>query len=326
MSKEPLRPEEILQIQRLVGYVQDERYYELFDISPSATIEEVQNAYYKISRQWHPDRFFRRDTGDNADVIDEIFMGITSAYRILSNIQERTLYDRTHAVELKESPAEDTSNSRRARYRRGKRRRSRSKSNVSEERKVLSRKEQRREKVMGDVRQNLTEQRRRATHFFNIGAKDYEEGFPLKAIASLHIACKLDPVNEEYQKLYQEVKKIARSAKAIEYFTEAESAESFQNYQKAISSYRKAVEYEIDDARAYARLAYLLEKLDPDSRESIRLMQIAVQKESDNVDYLCILGEIYSREGLRLNARREFQKVLQIEKNNTRAKTGIKKL
>ena len=102
--------------------------------------------------------------------------------------------------------------------------------------------------------------------------------------------------------------------------------ECFQNYQKAISSYRKAVEYEIDDARAYARLEYLLEKLDPDSRESIRLMQIAVQKESDNVDYRCILGEIYSREGLRLNARREFQKVLQIEKNNTRAKTGLKNL
>ena len=102
--------------------------------------------------------------------------------------------------------------------------------------------------------------------------------------------------------------------------------DSFQNYQKAISSYRKAVEYEIDDARAYARLAYLLEKLEPDSRESIRLMQIAVQKESKNVEYICILGEIYAREGLRLNARREFQKALQIEKNNARAKNGIKNL
>ena len=86
------------------------------------------------------------------------------------------------------------------------------------------------------------------------------------------------------------------------------------------------MEYEVQDARAYARLAYLLEKLEPDSRESIRLMQIAVQKENKNVEYRCILGEIYAREGLRLNARREFQKVLQIERGNPRAKQGLKNL
>ena len=325
MSKEPLRPEEIQQIQHLLNYVQEERFYELFEVSSTATTEEIQSAYYKISRQWHPDRFFRRDTGEHAEAIDEIFMGITTAYRTLSDIQERTLYDRTHTVETTTEPSEETV-SRRPSYRRGKRRRRREKQKDSTSSKVKTLKEKRRDAVLNSVRQNLTEQRRRAVHFFTIGSKDYEDGFPLKALSSLHLACKMDPENQEYKKLYQEVKKLARSARAVEYFTEAENAESFQNYQKAISCYRKAVEYEVEDARAYARLAYLLEKLDPDSRESIRLMQIAVQKEGDNVEYRCILGEVYAREGLRLNARREFQKVLQLDKSNQRAKNGLKSL
>ena len=50
------------------------------------------------------------------------------------------------------------------------------------------------------------------------------------------------------------------------------------------------------------------QKLDPDSRETIRLMQIAVKKSPDNPEYHCILGEIFAAEGLGLNARREFNK------------------
>ena len=38
------------------------------------------------------------------------------------------------------------------------------------------------------------------------------------------------------------------------------------------------MEYNVEEPQAYARLAYLLEKLDPDPRETLRLMQIAVQK------------------------------------------------
>ena len=171
MSKEPLHPEEIQQIQRLIGYVQDERYYELFDVSPSASTDDIQNAYYKVSRQWHPDRFFRRETGEYSDIIDEIFMGITSAYRILSNIQERTIYDRTHAVESQESNTSTDKNERRARYRRGKRRRNREKNYSTENKKVRSLKEQRRDKVLGTVRQNLAEQKSRASHFFSIGKR-----------------------------------------------------------------------------------------------------------------------------------------------------------
>ena len=69
-----------------------------------------------------------------------------------------------------------------------------------------------------------------------------------------------------------------------------------------------------------------MEKLAPDPRESMRLMQIAVRKAPENPEYHCILGEIYSKEGMHLNARREFTKALEIQKNYQRAKEGLKNL
>ena len=89
---------------------------------------------------------------------------------------------------------------------------------------------------------------------------------------------------------------------------------------------RKAVEYNVDESQAYARLAYLLEKLEPDPRETLRLLRIAVQKAPENADFHCRLGESYASQELTLNARREFTAALKIDKNLTRAKTGLSNL
>ena len=176
------------------------------------------------------------------------------------------------------------------------------------------------------MKKNIESQRSRAEHFFEIGSSELESERPMQAAASLHVACKLEPNNKSYREKYIIAKKQARSLKALEIFAAAENAEQYQNYHEALRQYRKAVEYEVEDARAYARLAYLLQKLDPDPRESMRLMQAAVKKAPENHEYRCILGEIYSKEGMLLNARREFNKALELQKNYQRAKDGLKNL
>ena len=148
----------------------------------------------------------------------------------------------------------------------------------------------------------------------------------IKAAASIHIACKLDPENKIFRDKYKEVRVLARKAKGLEFFSLAENAENYQNYGQAIEHYRKAVDYEVDEPQAYARLAYLLEKLDPDPREIVRLLQIAVQKSPENVEFRCRLGERYAAQGLTLNARREFNQALKLDKNNVRAKEGLSQL
>jgi curved DNA-binding protein CbpA len=334
MSKQPLTGDEIVKIQEYLSYIQEDRLYELLGITQDATEENVRQAYHSISRQWHPDRFFKRDIGNHKENIENIFMAVTKAYRTLSNTTSRKEYDRDYVPP--ETVYRKDKDATYHRHHRGQRRRSREDrrndrereraANAATSKKTRTTTSSRKDRIIAQVSQNLEEQRKKAHSFFEAGKTDLSEDRPIQAAASLHIACKLEPNNTEFKELYKKARKLARKIKAQELFGLAESAESFQNYHEALKQYRKAVEYEVDDPRAYARLAYLIEKLDPDPRESIKLMQTAVQKDPENVEYRCILGEIYNREGMGLNAKREFTKALEIDKSYARAKNGMKKL
>ena len=325
MSKEPLHPDDIKTLNNMRELIEEERYYELFSVSSMATQEDIQTAYYAISRQWHPDRFFRRNIDDYEEIITDLFMGITTAFQTLSNPADRLTYDRTHAIEQK---LETKSAPQRYSHRKGRRRRNREKNRASSVDKIVVKtlKEERREKVMKELTVSFDEKKRQSVKLFDEGLQHFENKAVIKASASMHLACKLDPTNEDFRIKYKEVRILARQAKGMEIYLLAENAENFQNYTNALELYRKAVEHDVDESQAYARLAYLLEKLEPDPRETLRLLRIAVQKAPSNADFHCRLGESYAAQGLTLNARREFSAALKIDKNLVRAKTGISSL
>ena len=58
-------------------------YYQILDVSFSASKEEIKKAYRKMSLQWHPDR------NPGADVT-EMMQDINEAYKILNDGQDMT--------------------------------------------------------------------------------------------------------------------------------------------------------------------------------------------------------------------------------------------
>jgi curved DNA-binding protein CbpA len=314
-----LTKEEINQIQRMHQIVNDRDFYLLLDVSQGSSLDEIKKSYYATSRKWHPDRFFRRDIGEYENLLETIFIGINQAFKTLTTIEERTLFDKQYVSHLKREDNQNTSSPLFARHRRT---RNRTRKVASERKKNTGKKE----KILNRMKTEVEGKRRKAETFFALGKKQLGSEKPMEAAASLHVAFKLEPENKEYQELYQKARAIAREEKAKSIFSQAENAENYQNYHDAIRLYRKALEYDIADARAYARLAYLIEKLEPDVRETIRLMRIAVQKSPENPEYRCILAEIYSREGMERNARREFNQALSLQKGYARAKEGLKNL
>ena len=57
VSQTPLTNDEIAELNRLSTLVDDEDHYRLLDVGRSSEANVVQQAYYKLSRQWHPDAF-----------------------------------------------------------------------------------------------------------------------------------------------------------------------------------------------------------------------------------------------------------------------------
>src|SRR6478735_5163158 len=67
--------------------MKQEDYYELLEVSRSATDAEIKKAYRKLAMKYHPDR----NPGDSA--AEEKFKEVQKAYAVLSDSSKRARYD-----------------------------------------------------------------------------------------------------------------------------------------------------------------------------------------------------------------------------------------
>lgn len=70
-------------------------HYRLLDLKRTATALDVKTAYFKVSREFHPDAFFRKNIGRYAERVDRIFRAMKTAYDVLSRHDLRGSYDQT---------------------------------------------------------------------------------------------------------------------------------------------------------------------------------------------------------------------------------------
>jgi tetratricopeptide (TPR) repeat protein len=68
-------------------------HYQILDIPKTASDEDIKKAYYQMARRFHPDRFDRTAAADFKTQIEEVFDGITNAFRVLCNKELRRAYD-----------------------------------------------------------------------------------------------------------------------------------------------------------------------------------------------------------------------------------------
>ncbi|MGZ5479269.1 MAG: J domain-containing protein [Candidatus Aminicenantales bacterium] len=94
--------------------------YQILDIPKTATDEDVKKAYFQMARRFHPDRFDRQIAAEFKAQIDEVFDGITNAYRVLSNKDSRRVYDAKSGQVSTQEDAQDTFKKADTKFRQGK--------------------------------------------------------------------------------------------------------------------------------------------------------------------------------------------------------------
>jgi len=72
-------------------------YYEILNVSPDATQEEIHRAYRRLAREYHPD--VSKDPQ-----AEEKFKEINEAYQVLGDPQRRAEYDRQRRGGLERMP------------------------------------------------------------------------------------------------------------------------------------------------------------------------------------------------------------------------------
>ncbi len=89
--------------------VKETEFYDMFNVKPDASPEEIKKAYLKLAAKVHPDKCQDR-TPEGIKKATEEFQNINYAYGVLSDSNKRAVYDRTGKSGLDENPSGEAHN------------------------------------------------------------------------------------------------------------------------------------------------------------------------------------------------------------------------
>ena len=66
--------------------------FELLEVPRAADKKDIKRAYFKMSKELHPDRFFGKNIGPYRERLSKIFQSVKAAYELLSDDSRRAAY------------------------------------------------------------------------------------------------------------------------------------------------------------------------------------------------------------------------------------------
>lgn len=75
-------------------------HYKLLGLKRTSTSAEIKGGYFRASKEFHPDAYFRKNLGSYRERIDRIFRAMKGAYDVLADPAKRDEYNRTAIIEL----------------------------------------------------------------------------------------------------------------------------------------------------------------------------------------------------------------------------------
>jgi DnaJ-domain-containing protein 1 len=90
------------------GAVQKGTLFDVLDVGPEADKRTIKRAYFKVSKDFHPDRYFGKNLGSYRARLDAIFAAVSQAYQVLEDDGKRAEYvaQMTAAGPATQSPKE----------------------------------------------------------------------------------------------------------------------------------------------------------------------------------------------------------------------------
>jgi len=291
----------------------DRPYHEILGVPADADAKTVKRAYFELSKEYHPDRYFRRRIGGYGERLERIFRKVLEAYELLVDPMTRVEVQRSlDAVAAAPPPPPATP--------------ARVESEATPAASAPTAPRPRRPHLSPAHLRALAQRKVKAKTLFEAGMAAFQASRWLEAASSVRLALAFDPWNAAYKESFVGVQRRANEERAKQFVKEAEGALDLRQPKEALRLYEEALHclpHEPDINYKAARLALLLGE---DPKRAKEYAARACELRPEVASYHRLLGQIYKSGGLVANARRELEAALRLEPGDAEARQELKTL
>jgi len=299
-------------------------YHEILGVAADADRKALRKAYFALSKELHPDRFFRRNVGPFGKRLERIFGKIVEAYELLSDPMARSEIERSLAAAGGNAPAAASVEPEAASAAAPEASPDAQTEAEAEPSRVAAPPRTRRPHVFSLHSRIVRDRRARAKRLFEAAMASFAEGRWLEAAGGVRLAIAFDPWNESYKERFGEVQRKAHEERAKQLVREAESALELRDLTTAVRAFGEALEYRPHDADLLHRAARLAWATGGDLHQAKEWAMAAVELDGTNAGHHRVLGQIYKAAGLEANARRELETAVAIDPKDEEARAELR--
>ena len=147
------------------------------------------------------------------------------------------------------------------------------------------------------------------------------------AANSLRLALALAPDREDIKEAYRRIYQRLTVSLADTYVKQAMYEEKMEKWAEAVLSWTKVSEGRPEDADAFRRAAAAVLRTDePDFRKARDMAQRSVDLLPDSAEARRVLGEVFLRAGMKLNAKRELEAAAKLDPSDEMVKNLLREL
>jgi tetratricopeptide (TPR) repeat protein len=299
-------------------------HFEFFDVEPTDDRKLLRKAYFAFSKRFHPDAFFRKNTGTFGEKLQAIFkFGNELNDRLQADDPLREAYFRV--VLARNTTYRDGLERERAAREAEKARREAADSEVRKaelQQRLADRKAARRDRPESNP---VVGQLEKADQYFQEGMKLYQEEKFVSAANSLQLALTFDPKNEKYRQAFDRVNEKAKQVRAEQLWKQGFMHEQLGQHREALGQFRQALEFWRRHDYLFHTAELMLE-IGEDLNAAAEFCRLATEAAPQKVDYLVTLGKIYESANLLKRAQATYEKALKLDPQNESLKKSVKAL
>jgi len=295
-------------------------YHELLGVQPGASPKDVKKAYFKLSKEFHPDRYFRKEIGRYGERLGRIFKKVLEAHEILSDPELCQVENQPAAEPVEAAPPVDAATVPES---------SPTKSEESAERtkpakpRPLTKLERLKQRMPFKINHAaLNARRQQADEIFRAAQASQQAGRLQEAEASIRIAITFDPARAEFKEALGSLKIAAAGARAANLLAKPSERMSDSELFEALRLIEDVLPYRPHDPELNeraGRICLRLEKYD-DAREYIETLLI---RQPESAPAHTMLGRIHKALGDLDAAVRAFETALKFDEDDLEARRSL---